>query len=188
MHSICIFCGSRRGRSPAPVEAAARIGRHLGQQGRRLVFGGGQVGLMGVTADAALAAGGEVIGVIPRHLMRREVAHQGLSSLEVVEDMLTRKARMIELADGLLTLPGGLGSLDELLEVMTWTQLGELDCPLALFNQEGYYDPLLAQFDRAVEAGFMDAEHRDMIEVLTSLDQVIDWLDGDARPLASGEG
>lgn len=187
MHSICVFCGSRTGHDPDWSASAEAIGRLLGRQGRHLVFGGGKVGLMGVVADAALAQGGTVTGIIPEHLMRREVAHTGVQ-LEVVPDMLTRKQRMMDLADAAVTLPGGLGSLDELLEVMTWRQLGQLDAPLALFNQKNYYGPLLAQFEQAVTAGFMDRAHLDLIRVVEDMDELAHWLDATAASGAAGAG
>lgn len=185
MHSICVFCGSRSGHDPAFAEAARRLGHYLGTSGHHLVFGGGRVGLMGALADATLQAGGEVTGVIPRHLLDREVGHPDVTRLEVVEDMLTRKQRMIELSDAAITLPGGLGSLDELLEVMTWRQLGQLSAPLALLNQQDYYRPLLTQFEHAVEAGFMEPGHLRLLQVVTDMDELEDWLDRPRNPGAA---
>jgi len=165
MRSICVFCGSRPGVRPAYRAAAELLGKTLAERGLELVYGGGNVGLMGVVADACLAAGGKVVGVIPRALMEWEVGHEGLSRLEVVDSMHTRKARMAELADGFIALPGGLGTFEELFEILTWAQLGFHNKPTALLNVEAYYQPLIQLMDRGVGEGFMKAENRGLLLV-----------------------
>ncbi|MGE0807439.1 MAG: TIGR00730 family Rossman fold protein [Burkholderiaceae bacterium] len=153
--SVCVFCGAKPGADPKYVETARELGRAIAGRGWRLVYGGGRVGLMGVLADGALAAGGEVIGVIPQALMAREVGHKQLTRLEVVADMAERKTRMVELADAFLSLPGGLGTLDELFEVLTLRQTRYHAKPVAIFNQDGYFDALLAACRGFVAAGFV---------------------------------
>src|SRR6185369_11799243 len=137
--SVCVYCGSRTGATPSHVEAAREVGRLIGERGWRLVYGGGKVGLMGVVADAAMAAGANVIGVIPQALMQREVGHQGISQLQVVQTMHQRKQAMAERSDAFIALPGGIGTLEELYEVWTWRQIGYHDRPVGLLNTEGYY-------------------------------------------------
>jgi uncharacterized protein (TIGR00730 family) len=159
LNTICIFCGSRPGRRPDYRAAAETLGRKLAERGLGLVYGGGNIGLMGITADACLAAGGQVIGIIPDALVGREVAgreveHSGLSRLEVVDSMHTRKARMAELADGFIALPGGFGTFEELFEILTWAQLGFHGKPIGLLDVAGYYAPLLALCDQAVTEAF----------------------------------
>jgi uncharacterized protein (TIGR00730 family) len=158
--SLCVYCGSRTGHQPAFADAARRVGTLLGRAGGQLVYGGGHVGLMGVTADATLAAGGRVVGVIPDALMQREVGHGGLSELHVVPTMHLRKQMMAERADAFLALPGGIGTLEELFEVWTWRQIGYHDKPIGLLDVGGYFDPLLAFIDRCVAEGFLEPEQR----------------------------
>ena len=167
MKRICVFCGSRPGASGAYGEGARRLGRVLVEAGVTLVYGGGRIGLMGVLADAVLGSGGEAIGVIPKALVRREVAHTGLSNLCVVGSMHERKALMSALSEGFVALPGGLGTMEELFEVLSWAQLGVHAKPCGLLNVEGYYDPLLAFLDHAVVQGFLSEEHRSLILVET---------------------
>jgi uncharacterized protein (TIGR00730 family) len=162
---ICVYCGANTGARPAYAEAARRLGQFLGERGLGLVYGGGNVGLMGVLADAALLAGAEVIGVIPRALMARELGHQGITELRVVETMHERKAAMAEFADAFIALPGGLGTLDELFEAMTWAQLGLHQKPIGLLEVDGFFAPLVAYLDRAVTEGFVWAEHRAALTV-----------------------
>ncbi len=152
---ICVFCGAKPGADPKYLEAARETGRAIASRGWGVVFGGGRVGLMAALADAALAAGGEVIGVIPRALMAREPGHPGVSRLEIVVDMAVRKQRMIELADAFVTLPGGLGTLDELFEVLTLRQIGQHARPVGLYNLDGYFDTLLAACREFVARGFV---------------------------------
>lgn len=163
MKSICIFCGSSLGFKPAYKLAARAVGETLARRGLRLIYGGGNVGLMGTVADAALAASGEVIGVIPEFLVAKEIAHQGLTRLHVVESMHERKALMADLADAFVALPGGYGTLEEFCEVLTWTQLGLHQKPLGLLNVENYYDPLLQWFDQARTEGFLKTEMRSLV-------------------------
>ncbi len=165
MRRVCVFCGSSPGQGPVYLEAARAMGRVLAGRGIGLVYGGGSVGLMGAMADAALAAGGEVVGVIPRALQLRELAHAGLTTLHVVGSMHERKARMAELSDGFVALPGGMGTLEELAEILTWAQLGLHARPVGLLDVAGYYRPLVAFLDRAVGEGFLRPEHRRLLLV-----------------------
>lgn len=179
MNSVCVFCGSSPGADPVFQAAVAATGREIARRGVRLVYGGGNVGLMGAVADAALAAGGVVIGVIPDALLRKEVAHAGLTELLVVRSMHERKATMADLADGFLALPGGFGTIEEFVEVLTWAQLGLHDKPCGLLNVAGFYDPLLAMFDRAVEQRFLRAEHRGIVRTGDSVADLLDRMAGD---------
>jgi uncharacterized protein (TIGR00730 family) len=163
MPRVCVFCGSSHGRDGVYRESAAAVGRLIAARGLGLVYGGGSVGLMGVVADAALASGGEVIGVIPEGLARAEIAHAGLSELHVVPGMHARKAMMASLADAFLALPGGFGTLDELFEIVTWSQLGLHRKPIALLNVAGYFDPLLTFLERAVADGFVAPSNHHLI-------------------------
>ena len=160
MRALCVFCGSKPGLGSGYMELAHRVGTLIARHDVAIVYGGGRVGLMGALADAALAANGRVIGVIPQMLVDREVGHSGLSELHVVRTMAERKELMGSLSDGFLTLPGGTGTMDELFEAWTWTQLGLQHKPSALLNFGGYYDPLVVFLDRAVEQGFLDAHNR----------------------------
>ena len=160
MRSICVYCGSNAGNKPAYTEGAIALGNRLAKDGLALVYGGGNVGLMGIVADAVLEAGGEVIGVIPEQLVEWEVAHKGVTRLEVVANMHERKARMFDLADGFVALPGGFGTLDEMFEMLTWRQLGIGDKPCAFLDVDGFYAPLIAMLDRMVEERFLHADQR----------------------------
>ena len=171
--SICVYCGSNTGSQPIHADVAATVGRSLAELGIRVVYGGGQVGLMGIVADAAMAAGGEVIGIIPAALDRREVAHTGLTELHIVETMHERKAMMAELSDAFLTLPGGLGTLEELFETLTWNQLGIHRKPVGLINVDGFFHPLLAMLDQFVARGFLRQEHRELLLESESLPEMI---------------
>ncbi len=162
---ICVFCGSNAGRDPRYRAAAQDLGRALAREGIGLVYGGAAVGLMGAVADAALASGGEVIGVIPEALVAKEVAHKGLSDLRVVASMHARKALMADLSDGFVALPGGAGTLEELFEVWTWAQLGHHAKPCGLLDVAGFYGKLAAFLDGVAAEGFMKAPHRDMLMV-----------------------
>ncbi|WP_370950176.1 TIGR00730 family Rossman fold protein [Amycolatopsis sp. cg5] len=165
MRRICVFCGSSMGNSPEYAAAAAALGTLLASRGIGLVYGGASVGTMGVVADAALAAGGEVIGVIPEALSSVEISHAGLTELHVVADMHERKAKMAALSDGFLALPGGAGTLEELFEIWTWAQLGLHTKPLGLVDVAGYYAPLRTFVDHMVTEGFLRPAHRDFILV-----------------------
>lgn len=174
---ICVFCGSSPGLDPAHLAAAREAGRALARRGLGLVYGGGSVGLMGAVADGALAEGGEVVGVIPRALQLRELAHAGLTSLHVVSSMHERKARMAELAHAFVALPGGMGTLEEFAEILTWAQLGLHAKPCGLLDVAGYYRPLIQFLDRAVEQGFVRPEHRELVLVDDRFEALLDRFD-----------
>ncbi|EAR21330.1 LOG family protein [Nitrococcus mobilis] len=163
MKRLCIYCGSSPGRDPVYLEAAQALARRLAHRGIGIVYGGSSVGLMGAMADAALAEGGKVIGVIPDPLMDREPGHPSLTELHVVVSMHQRKAIMAELADGFIALPGGLGTLDELFEILIWAQLGLHRKPCGVLNVKHYYDPLMRLLDHAMEAGFVRPQHRGIL-------------------------
>lgn len=165
MRTVCVYCGSSAGADPVYVEAARALGALLAERGLGLVYGGARVGLMGAVADAALAAGGSVVGVIPASLQSRELAHGGLTELVVVDSMHERKAIMAERSDAFLALPGGLGTLEELFEVLTWAQLGIHAKPCGVLDVAGYWSPLLAFLDRAVALGFVTQLSRDLLMV-----------------------
>ena len=165
MKRICVFCGSSSGKSKEFMEAATLLGQELVSHNIGLVYGGSNVGLMGRIADSVLEGGGEAVGVIPHSLVSKEVAHTGLSELRVVNSMHERKAAMVDLADGFIALPGGLGTLEELFEVMTWAQLGFHQKPCAMLNVNGYYDSLIAFLDHAVAQQFVKDIHRSMLIV-----------------------
>lgn len=171
-----MFCGANYGKRPAYREAAHSVGTLLAKSGITLVYGGGNVGLMGTVADACLASGGRVIGIIPKALAEKEIAHQGLTELRVVGSMHERKALMADLADGFLSLPGGFGTWDEFCEVLTWSQLGLQKKACAFLNVEGYYDALLALAERAAEDGFIRPEHRELLLVDTDATRLLDRL------------
>ena len=176
MKSVCVFCGSGLGANPAYAEAARETGRRLGERGLRTVYGGGRAGLMGLVADAALAAGGEDIGVIPKQLIEREVGHRGLTALHEVDSMHARKALMEKISDAFIVLPGGFGTLDETCEILTWAQLGLHDKPIGLVNTDGYFDALLAFFDHALSQGFVSTGSRRRVQVATMPDALLDRL------------
>lgn len=176
LRSVCVFCGASPGAQPIYRQAAQSLGRHLAEQGLRLVYGGGAVGLMGVVADAAMAAGGEVIGIIPQSLERAEIGHSGLTRLEVVDTMHTRKARMAELGDAFIALPGGLGTLEELFEVWTWGQLGYHNKPLGLLDVNGFYGKLGDFLDHLVEERFVRSQHRAMLQLSESPAELLQML------------
>ncbi len=165
MKRVCVFCGSSPGRDPIFLDAAGRVGRAIARRGLELVYGGAHVGLMRAVADAALAAGAHVIGVIPQSMVDREVAHTALPDLRIVASMHERKAMMETLSDAFLALPGGMGTLEEVCEIYTWGQLGLHAKPCGLLNIGGYYDPFLQLLDNAVEAGFLRSAHRTMVLV-----------------------
>lgn len=183
LRSICVFCGASPGATPIYQEAAENLGRYLAENGIQLVYGGGAVGLMGMVANAALAAGGEVIGIIPQSLKDAEVGHHGLTRLEVVDGMHARKARMAELSDAFIALPGGLGTLEELFEVWTWGQLGYHAKPLGLLEVNGFFDPLLTFLDHLVQERFVRQQHREMLQRATSPKELVDALQA-WKPLA----
>lgn len=173
---MCVFCGSNPGTRPAYGATARAMGEELARRGLRLVYGGGAVGLMGALADAALGAGGEVVGVVPEALVAKEVGHPGLSELRVVGSMHERKALMADLADAFVALPGGFGTFEEFCEVLTWSQLGLQEKPCALLDVEAFYAPLLGLFDQAVAEGFARPEHRALVLRAERAPQVLDLL------------
>lgn len=176
IRSVAVFCGSQRGNDPAFAEAAQALGQGLTDAGISLVYGGGRVGLMGVLADAALAAGGEVIGVIPDFLMRREVGHSGITALLNADSMHGRKQRMFELSDAFVSLPGGIGTLDETIEIIAWRQLGLHHKPVLLCDVAGSVQPLLATIDAAIARGFASPQTRALFEVVDGVPAVLGRL------------
>lgn len=179
--SICVYCGSREGVAPVYADAAVAVGRWIAAQGGQLVYGGGHNGLMGLMADACLAAGGRVIGVIPKALVEKEWAHTGCTKLHVVENMHERKRIMAEHADAFLALPGGIGTFEEFFEVWTWRQLGYHDKPVGLLNLNGYYDSLLAFLASSVREGFMNAGQMGLIRTGSDLVPLLQALVAEAR-------
>jgi uncharacterized protein (TIGR00730 family) len=191
---LCVYCGSNTGNLPAFADTARHLGSAFANRDIGMVYGGGSVGLMGIAADAAMAAGGEVIGVITEQLVSAEVAHRGLSRLEVVPTMHERKARLSELADGFVVLLGGFGTVDEFAEMLTWNQLGITAKPVVLLDVDGFWEPLLAWMDKAVEAGFVRPSHRMLAQRARTVDEAIalacspvpdtphKWLDRDGTP------
>ncbi len=180
--SVCVFCGSNAGNDPRFTAAAETLGLALAARGATLVYGGASIGLMGTVADAALSAGGKVVGVIPKGLLRKEVAHAGLTELHVVDTMHVRKALMAERSDAFVALPGGYGTLDELCEILTWAQLQIHRKPMALLNVAGYFDKLLGFFDHATTTGLLRAPHRQMLLVGESAADVLEKVDRYSAP------
>lgn len=176
MKSVCVYCGSNAGNKPIYAERALAMGDRIAKEGLALVYGGGNVGLMGVVADAVLQAGGEVIGVIPQQLVDWEVAHKGVTRLEVVDSMHTRKARMFDLADGFVALPGGFGTLDEMFEMLTWRQLGLGNKPCAFLDVDGFYAPLMQMLDRMVAERFLHPDQRSDLWHGDDLDALFAWM------------
>jgi len=178
LSAVAVYCGSNHGADPAYAQAAAALGRLLAERGIRLVYGGGHVGLMGVLADAALASGGEVFGVITRALQAKEVAHHALTSLTVVDTMHERKAAMADAADAFIMLPGGYGTFDEFFEAVSWTQLGIHDKPCGVLDVAGYYAPLRALLDEATRQGFVSLVHRELVITESEPRRLLDRLAG----------
>ena len=174
--SLCVYCGSRIPPNGLHKLAAERLGTELGENGIRLIYGGGHVGLMGVLADATLAAGGEVIGIIPGHLAAVEVGHEKLTELHIVDNMHRRKELMFEMADAFAVLPGGLGTLDETFEIITWRQLKLHDKPIVVVNDEGYWHPLLHMVDYIVEHGFAAPSIRDLFTIVDDIKDLVPTL------------
>ena len=173
MTSLCVYCGSNFGASPAFADKARKLGTAMANRGITMVYGGGSVGLMGAAADAAMEAGGEVVGVITEQLMQAEVAHRGLTRLEVVPTMHARKARLEELADGFIVLPGGFGTVDEFAEMLTWNQLGIISKPVVLLDIEHFWAPLLEWMDTAQQLGFVRSAHRMLAQRARTVDEAI---------------
>ena len=176
MKSVCVYCGSNAGAKPDYAQAARALGARIAGEGLALVYGGGNVGLMGQVADAVLDAGGEVIGVIPRHLVEWEVAHRGVSELVVVDSMHARKQRMFELADAFVALPGGFGTLDEMFEMLTWRQLGLGHKPCAFLDVAGFWQPLVAMLDTMVRERFLHADQRNDLWHGENIDALFAWM------------
>jgi len=174
--SICVFCGSRFGADPGVRTVAAKLGELLAREGMTLVYGGGGVGLMGVMANAALDAGGKVVGVIPRFLLKREAGHPALTQTVVVENMHERKLEMFERCDAIVVLPGGIGTLEEFFEVLSWRTLGLHTKPIVIVDQGGYWQPLAALLRSCVEGGFADRSHLDLVAFVETLDQLLPAL------------
>jgi uncharacterized protein (TIGR00730 family) len=183
--SICIFCGSQLGADPRFRAAATRLGELAGAAGLKVIYGGGRVGLMGAAADATMAAGGQVVGLIPARLLEREVGHRAITELIVAQDMFDRKDQMIERADAFVVLPGGLGTLDELLEVLTLRQLGYHAKPIVLVNLAGYWDLLIALMDRIIEQGFAAPSVRTLYRVVDTVEEVLPALGISEPPRAA---
>ena len=180
--ALCVYCGSSEGLAPEHRAAAAALGRASAERGVRIVFGGGRVGLMGILADAALAAGGKVTGVIPETLMEWEVGHNGLGDLRVVDTMHSRKQLMCEEADAFCALPGGFGTLDETFEIVTWRQLQLHDKPVVLVNLDGFWDPLVALMQHQAAAGYIRPGHLDLLKVVDSIEAVFDTVAAAPEP------
>ena len=176
MRRVAVYCGSATPAEPLYLEDARAVGTTLAQQGIGVVYGGGRLGLMGAIADSALAAGGEVIGVIPQALVDAEVAHRGLTELHVVAGMHERKAKFTDLSDGFVTIPGGTGTMDELWEALSWAQLGYHAKPVGLLNTAGYYDHLIAFWEKMAEVGFLRAQHRDLLIVADTLADLLERM------------
>lgn len=183
VRSVCVFCGASIGTHPAYREAAVALGQAIARRGLTLVYGGSSVGLMGAVADAAMAAGGEVIGVMPQSLIDAEIGHKGLPRLEVVDGMHARKARMAELSDAFIALPGGLGTLEELFEVWTWGQLGYHAKPLGLLDVNGFYEKLGGFLDHIVEEGFVRPQHRAMLLLGKQPDELLNAMEEFVPPV-----
>ena len=176
MKTLCVYCGSNAGNNPVYAEQARVLGRTMAEQGLALVYGGGNVGLMGIVADAVLEHGGEVIGVIPQQLVDWEVAHRGVTRLEVVDSMHTRKQRMFELSDGFIALPGGFGTLDEMFEMLTWRQLGLGKKPCAFLDVQGFWQPLMTMLDSMVRERFLHADQRTDMWDGDDIDAMLAWM------------
>jgi uncharacterized protein (TIGR00730 family) len=171
--NICVFCGSGKGVNPVYAEAARKLGALFAHNNITLIYGGGNVGLMGVVADAVMDAGGEVIGIIPDFLMKREVGHRGITKLEVVESMHQRKKRMADLSDAFIALPGGMGTLEELCEILTWKQLGLISTPVAILNTNQFFNPLLEQMRHMISEGFLKMENFNLLQIENSPDELL---------------
>lgn len=182
VQSVCVYCGSS-GRVDGKYKTAARLmGQLLAENNVTLVYGGGRVGLMGLCADAAMDAGGQVIGIIPEHLHRVEVAHQGLTELHIVPNMHVRKMMMFDRSDAFIVLPGGIGTLDEMCEIMTWRQIGIHDKPIILVNQDGYWDPFLAVVEHVIDHQFANASIRDLFTLVPDVASVLPALAREPEP------
>ncbi|MEL4023567.1 TIGR00730 family Rossman fold protein [Lysinibacillus endophyticus] len=174
--NVAIYCGSQTGKSPIYMEKAKELGAQLANASIGIVYGGSNVGLMGAVADAALANNGKVIGIMPEHLQKREIAHLHLTEIHFVDSMHVRKKKMIDLSDAFIALPGGCGTLDEYFEVFTWAQIGLHNNPVILYNINGFYDALILHFNKMIEEGFIREEQRDILQVATSAEDILEKL------------
>ena len=174
--SVCVYCGASSGASETFLEIATDVGRALGEHRIRLVYGGGGIGLRGAVADAALSAGGEVVGIIPEHLQQAELGHRGLTDLKIVDSMHTRKRMMFDLSEAFIVLPGGMGTLDETFEIITWRQLGMHDKPIILVNHGEYWDPFLDLIDHVIDNGFARPAARQLFSVVSGVGRLFDLL------------
>jgi uncharacterized protein (TIGR00730 family) len=175
--SVCVYCGASSGTSGSFVSIAQELGRELAERSIRLVYGGGGIGLMGAVADATMAAGGQVIGIIPQHLERAELGHRGLTELKIVDTMHTRKRMMFDMSDAFVILPGGMGTLDETFEIITWRQLGMHDKPIVLINHDSYWEPFLDLVDHVIDNGFARPAARQLFSVVGSVGRLFDLLE-----------
>lgn len=182
LNSVCVYCGSSNNVSDDIKEIATKVGKALAERNITVVYGGGHVGLMGMTADSALAAGGDVIGIIPDHLQRREKRHNTLTELIITDSMHTRKKLMVERSDAFFILPGGLGTLDEMFEILTWRQLELHDKPVIMINWMGYWDKIVEAIDHAVDVGFVRPQHRADLTVVNTVEEAMDALDAADDP------
>ncbi len=185
LHSVCIYCGSSNDVAPRFKTVARDVSEKLAKKGMTIVYGGGHVGLMGIVADAALAIGAKVIGIIPEHIRAKEVQHTGLTELHVVPDMHTRKRMMVERSEAFIILPGGLGTLDETFEILTWKKLQLHNKPILIFNQDGYWDSLIALIDRTIIEGFAAPADRALFTVVTTVDEMLEVLDNQPKAAAT---
>ncbi|SOC44654.1 LOG family protein [Ureibacillus acetophenoni] len=186
--NVAIYCGSQTGKSPIYIEKAKELGEKLAKTGLGIVYGGSTVGLMGAVADSALAHKGRVIGIMPEHLQKRELTHLNLTEIHIVDSMHTRKAKMADLADAYIALPGGCGTLDEYFEIFTWAQIGLHTKPVILYNINGFYDALVQHFEKMLDEGFIRAEQRSILQVATSVDEILEILlvdQGKAKKIAN---
>lgn len=174
--SVCVYCGASSGTSDSFVNIAKELGRELAERGIRLVYGGGGIGLMGAVADATMAAGGQVVGIIPQHLERAELGHRGLTELKIVDSMHTRKHMMFDMSDAFIILPGGMGTLDETFEIITWRQLGMHDKPIVLINHDNYWKPFLDLVDHVIDNGFARPAARQLFSVVGNVNRLFDLL------------
>ncbi len=177
MKSILVYCGANPGKDPIYSETAIRLGKEMVKRGMRLIYGGGSLGLMGTIANTVLAEGGEVVGIIPDFLDKMEVGHPNLTETHVVETMHERKALMEKLCDGIITMPGGFGSMDELFEILSWSQLGLHAKPIGLLNVKGFYDFMIQQLDHMTKEGFLKQQNRDILHVSDSIDDLINLME-----------
>ncbi len=183
VRAICVYCGSSNRVADDHKELARRIGRQIGERGLQLVYGGGRVGLMGIAADSTLDAGGEVIGIIPAHIQELEVEHTNLTELHVVDSMHTRKRMMFDRSDAFVILPGGLGTLDEFFEIITWKQLGLHDKPVVVVNGGGYWQPMIDMLEHMIGAGFAQTAHLNLFSVVDDVDEIFDALALEPEPV-----